>query len=152
MNQIEMEGAVEKMQLYVALAEKEISRRKMESVSLREELERSQRLMQSLQEKLRHAEENVVRQQSVKRVSQFKMHKIVSGGTIKVCMAIAEPAQCELTNRIGCQRKGCCMLQQLSLSGGGYEDVQTECQYDRLLPNVFAHKSTGQQNMYSVKL
>ena len=49
MNQIEMEGAVEKMQLYVALAKKEISRRKMESLSLRDELERSQRLMQSLQ-------------------------------------------------------------------------------------------------------
>ena len=152
MNQKEMEGAVEKMQLYVALAEKEISRRKKESVYLREELERSQRLMQSLQEKLRQSEEYVIRQQSVRRVSQFKVHKNVSGGTIKVCMAIAEPAQCELTNRKGCQRKGCCMLQRLYLSGGGYEEVQTECVWDRLQPNVFAHKSTGQQNMYSVKL
>jgi protein required for attachment to host cells len=111
MNQTEMVGAVGKMQLYVALAEKEISRRKMESQSLRDELERSQRLMQSLQEKLRQAEEYVVRQQSVKRISQFKMPKKVSGGTIKVCMLIAEPSQCELTNRIGCQRKGCCMLE-----------------------------------------
>jgi hypothetical protein len=152
MNQTEMVGAVGKMQLYVALAEKEISRRKMESQSLRDELERSQRLMQSLQEKLRQAEEYVVRQQSVKRISQFKMPKKVSGGTIKVCMLIAEPSQCELTNRIGCQRKGCCMLERLYLTGGGYEEVQMECKWDRLLPYVIAHKSTGQENIYSVKL
>ena len=152
MNQTKMEGAVEKMQLYVELAEKEISRRKMESQSLRDELKRSQQLMQSIQEKLRQAEEYVVRQQSVTRISQFKMHKIVSGGTINVCMSIAEPSQCEVTHRIGCQRKGCCMLERLYLSGGGYEEVQKECQWDRLQPSVIALKRTGQQDMYSVKL
>jgi hypothetical protein len=46
--------------------------------------------MESQQHKLRETEAIVVRQQQVKRVSQFKMQKIESGGTTEFSMAIAE--------------------------------------------------------------
>ncbi len=80
-----MDVAVTKMRAYVALAEEEIAKRKMQCLMLQGELNLSRRLMDSLQRKLREAEATVNRrQQDVKRVSQFKMDKIESGGTIKL--------------------------------------------------------------------
>jgi predicted RNase H-like nuclease (RuvC/YqgF family) len=86
MNQTEMAAAVKKMQTYVALAEQEISARNVECQLLQDELAMARRLRESLEEKLRETEETLCRQQSLRRVSQFMLEKIESGGTIQVWM------------------------------------------------------------------
>ncbi len=91
MNQTEMAAAVKKMQTYVALAEQEISARNEECQLLQDELAMSRRLRESLEEKLREIEETLCRQQSLRRVSQFMLKKIESGGTIQVWMTTEEP-------------------------------------------------------------
>ena len=110
MNETDMVGVVDKMQAYVVLAEKEIAKRKMQCQLLEDELDTSRRLLQSVQNKLRDTEAKVIRQQAVKRVSQFKMQKIESGGRILVRMATEEAPYVEGTQRISCHRKGCCRL------------------------------------------
>ncbi len=97
----------EKMQAYVALVEQEITTRKNESQALREELSRSRVLSESLHVKLLHAEALLARQQQVARVSQFKMHRIESGGTVEVCMAHVQASICQRTNRETCRSEGC---------------------------------------------
>ena len=67
-------------------------------------------------------------------------------------MAKAKASLVESTNREGCEREGCCKLQRLHLSDGSYEEVQTECDYGRDLPNVFFHQNVGHQGMYRVHL
>jgi hypothetical protein len=55
MNRTDTLGVVNKMRAYVVLAENEIEKRKIQCKMLKDELESSQRLMQSLQNKLREA-------------------------------------------------------------------------------------------------
>ena len=97
----------ETMQAYVALAEQEIATRKNESQALREELSRSRELSESLHVKLLQAEALLARQQQVARVSQFKMHRIESGGTIELCIGHVQASICHRTNREACRSEGC---------------------------------------------
>jgi hypothetical protein len=142
MNQTEMAAAVKKMQTYVSLAEREISARNLECQLLQEELSTSRWLRMALEAKLRETEENLCRQQCLHRVSQFKLEKIESGGTIQVWMATEEAYSPENTQAIVCQGKGCCRIERLYLEDGGYEEIQTECKSVRMLPNVICLKTT----------
>ena len=90
MNQKGTVGVVGKMQAYVTLAEREIATRKDESQSLQEELQRSQKLIESLHDKLRETEVKLFRLEQMERVSQFKIQHLESGGTIEVWMAKAQ--------------------------------------------------------------
>ena len=129
MNQTAMDVTMTNMRSYVALVEEEIAERKTQCQKLQDELDSSGRLMDSLQQKLRAAEAIVKRQQYEKRVSQFKMDKIESGGTIQLSMAIGDSSVVVggcMESQL-CQRKGCCRLERLYLCDGGYEEVQTEC-------------------------
>ena len=128
MNQTDDAGLVGRMHAYVQLAEKEITKRKRECKLLEDELDTSRRLLQSLRNKLEESEALVKRQQQVKRVSQFKMQKLESGGRIQVRMA---------TNTMSCQRTGCCRVERLYLRDGGYEEVMKECHSVSLRQKVF---------------
>ena len=152
MNQTDTLGVVDKMRAYVVLAEKEIEKRKIQCKLLEDELESSQRLMQSLQNKLREAEAAVIQQQKVKRVSQFKMQKIESGGRIQVPMATGQSPFGEGMNRRPCQVEGCCRLERLYLPDGGYEEIQTDCHSVGLPQNVFRQETTGTHGFYTVLL
>ena len=152
MNETDMVGVVDKMQAYVVLAEKEIAKRKMQCQLLEDELDTSRRLLQSVQNKLRDTEAKVIRQQAVKRVSQFKMQKIESGGRILLRLETDEAPFVEGTQRIACHRKGCCRFERLYLNDGGYEEVQTECHSAGLMKNVFLQETTGPYGLYSVVL
>jgi hypothetical protein len=152
MNETDMVAVVDKMQAYVELAETEIAKRKMQCKLLEDELHTSRRLLQSVQKKLRETEAIVCRQQSVKRVSQFKMQKIESGGRLLVRMATEEAPYVEGSQRIACQRKGCYRLDRLYLPDGGYEEVHSECQCAGLQKNVFLQETTGPYGLYSVVL
>jgi hypothetical protein len=113
MNQTEMVEAVEKMRTYVAFAEQEIAKRKIQCELMQDELYTSRRLMTSLQHKLRETEAKVVRQQQLKRVSEFKMQKIESVRE-EVCMVIGGASVGESRNSTVCQRKGgCCGIERL---------------------------------------
>ena len=142
----------EKMQAYVALAEQEIATRKNESQALREELSRSRELSESLHVKLLQAEALLARQQQVARVSQFKMHRIESGGTIELCIGHVQASICHRTNREACRSEGCRSFERLYLADGGYEEVLRECLCGQLSPNVFLHHTTGTLDMYRVYL
>ena len=152
MNQTEMAAAVKKMQTYVALSEQEISARNVECQLLQDELAMSRRLRESLEEKLREMEETLCRQQSLRRVSQFTLEKIESGGTIQVWMTTEEPISPANRQANACQGIGCCRIERLYLEDGGYEEIQTECKSVRLLPNVICLKTTGRRGMYSVRM
>ena len=144
-----------KMRAYVALAEEEIAERKTQCLKLQDELESSRRLMESLEQQLREAKATVKRQQELKRVSQFKMDKIKSGGTIQLSIGVIGDSSAEVgkgTEREVCQRKGCCRLERLYLCDGGYEEVQTECYALRLRHNVVLQNTAGAQGVYSVLL
>ena len=154
MNQTGMDVALTKMRAYVALAEEEIAERKTQCQKLQDELDSSRRLMDSLQQKLQEAEATVNRQQYVERVSQFKMEKIESGGTIQLSMAIGNSSVGVgggMDSQL-CQRKGCCRLERLYLCDGGYEEVQTECYAVLLRPNVVMQKTSEAQGLYNVLL
>ena len=154
MNQTGMDVALTKMRAYVALAEEEIAERKTQCQKLQDELDSSRRLMDSLQQKLQEAEATVNRQQYVERVSQFKMEKIESGGTIQLSMAIGNSSVGVgggMDSQL-CQRKGCCRLERLYLCDGGYEEVQTECYALLLRPNVVMQKTSEAQGLYNVLL
>jgi len=105
-----------------------------------------------LEEKLRKTEEKLCRQQLLHRVSQFKLEKNESGGTIQVWMATEEPISPANTQAIACQGKGCCRIERLYLEDGGYEEIRTECKSVRMLPNVICLKTTGRHGMYNVTL
>ena len=152
MNQTEMVEAVKKMQTYVALAEQEIAAHKKECQFLQDELCTSRRLRESLEETLRETEETLSRHRLLKRVSQFKLKTMESGGTIQVCIASGEPCLRESTLTVACQGKGCCRIEWLYLANGRYEEIESESQSVRLLPNVISLKTTGQHGMYSVIL
>jgi len=152
MNQTEMAAAVTKMQTYVSLAEREISARNVECQLLQDELSTSRWLRMELEEKLRETEEKLCRQQLLQRVSQFKLEKKESGGTIQVWMATEEPISPANTQAIACQGKGCCRIERLYLEDGGYEEIRTECKSVQMLPNVICLKTTGRHGMYSVTL
>jgi predicted RNase H-like nuclease (RuvC/YqgF family) len=143
MNQTAIDLAMKNMRSYVALAEEEIAERKTQCQKLQDELDSSRRLMESLQQKLREAEAIVKRQQNEKRVSQFKMDKIESGGTIQLSMAIGDSSVVVGGGMKSqhCERKGCCGLERLYLCDGGYEEVQTECYAFRLRHNVVLQKT-----------
>jgi hypothetical protein len=127
MNQTEMAIAVEKMQTYVVLAEKEIANRKKQCELMKKELLTSLRSMESLQHKLRETEAIVVRQKELKRVSQFKIPKTESGGILEVCMVISEAPEGDSVKSTACHRKGCSRIERLYLSNGVYEEVHKEC-------------------------
>ena len=152
MNQTEMAAAVKKMQTYVALAEQEISARNVECQLLQDELAMSRRLRESLEGKLREMEETLCRQQSLRRVSQFTLEKIESGGTIQVWMKTEEPISPANRQANACQGIGCCRIERLYLEDGGYEEIRTECKSVQMLPNVICLKTTGRHGMYSVTL
>ena len=77
---------LDEMQNYVGFAEREIATQKSHNVGLREELERSRRLIESLQLKLQESEASNLREQQIKLVSHFEMKKMESGGTVRVIM------------------------------------------------------------------
>ncbi len=145
MNQTEMVEAVKKMQTYVALAEQEIATRKKECQFLQDELCTSRWLQESLEETLREkTEETLCRHRLLKRVFQFKLEKMESGGTIQVCMAIGEPCLRESALTVACQGKGCYRIGRLYLADGTYEEIESEYQSVRLFPTVISLKTTGQ--------
>ena len=145
-------GFGEKMQTYIVLAEQEIETRKNESLSLRMELSTARRLIESLRDKLQHTEAMLAREQQVERVSQFKKQWLQSGGTIEVCLAVGEAFLGASTNRKVCDRICCCRLERMYLAEGGFEEVQTECLTERVLPNVFLDQSTGHRGLCRVYL
>ncbi len=85
-----MDVALTRMRAYVALAEDEIAIRKAQCLKLQDELTSSGLLLESLQVKLLEAEATLKREQDVKRVSQFKIEKRESGGSVQLSMAIAD--------------------------------------------------------------
>ena len=152
MNETEMAIAVEKMQTYVALAEDEIANCKKQCELMHKDLLTSRRLMESLQQKLRETEAKLVLQKELKRVSQFKMPKIESGGILEVCMVRREAPEDESANSTACHREGCCGMERLYLANGGYEEVHKQCNFLRLPANVFLQKAIGPCGNYCVSL
>ena len=143
---------LDEMQNYVGLAEREIATQKAQNVVLREELERSQRLIESLQYKLHESEATILRGQQKERVSHFGMEKMESGGTVRVIMKQESEIIDEVARTKACQSSGCCGKEYLYDSGGGFEEYQTEFRSVRNRRNVVLEKESCRLSMYSVHL
>jgi uncharacterized membrane protein YcaP (DUF421 family) len=100
---------------------------KGQNEALQDELVRARRLIESLQSKLQESDAKLVRQQQMKRVSEFEMAKLESGGTVRVIMQKEPSTVDEASTKIACQRFGCCHIELLYDSFGGYEEYQLEC-------------------------
>lgn len=137
----------------MTLAERDIATRKLHCQALVEEVNTSRDLLQSLQCELEEAKATVLRQQEVKRVSQFKLEKsIASGGTVPVIMKTEAVALSVEEKNTTCERHGCCTNAFLYDSDGGFEEVQTECLSVRYRPNVLLQKESKGLSMYNVHL
>ena len=96
------------MRLYTNLAEKAIASQELKCRALQAELE-------LCQANLIEAQEKFIRQAKVKRVSQFELERLPSGGTRKISVA-GKLSKCfECTTITACNSsQGCCQV----LSGG----------------------------------
>ena len=89
----------EKMRVYSALAEKTIASQKVRCIELQDEVELCRGLIQSLQFNLSEAQERIIRQENVKRVSQFNLD-----GTARVRRNKRSQAERARIKRIGMHR------------------------------------------------
>ena len=80
------------------------------------------------------------------------MAKLESGGTVRVIMQKEPSTVDEASTKIACQRFGCCHIELLYDSFGGYEEYQLECRSIRYLRNVVLEKTSRALSMYSVHL
>ena len=142
----------DEMQDYVVMAERKIARQKAENEVLHDELASSESVIEGLQLKLQKSEATILRQQQMKRVSEFGMEKIESGGTVRVIMQKEPSSEDETSCRRACERGGCCKIELMYDSGGGYEEYQTECRSVQHRPNVFLEKTSSALSLYSVHL
>ena len=126
---------------------------KGQNEALQDELVRARRLIKSHQSKLQESEATLVLLQQMKRVSEFEMEKLESGGTVRVIMQKEPSTVDEARTRTACQRLGCCHIELLYDSCGGYEEYQLECRFSvRYLRNVVLEKTSRALSMYSVHL
>ena len=142
----------DEMQDYVVKAERKNARQKAENEVLHDELASSESVIEGLQLKLQKLEATILRQQQMKRVSEFAMEKIESGGTVRVIMQKEPSSEDETSCRRACERGGCCKIELMYDSGGGYEEYQTECRSVQHRPNVFLEKTSSALSIYSVHL
>ena len=130
------------MRLYTNLAEKAIASLEVKYRALQDELELCQANLIEAQEKL-------IRQEKVKRVSQFGLERLQSGGTRKVSVA-GKIAKCfECSSITACDStQGCCEV----LSGGETDEVvKTKCHSERGFM-VFDLQTNVDQTVFEVHL
>ena len=139
----------EKMRVYSALAEKTIASQKVRCIELQDEVELCRRLIQSLQSNLSEAQERIILQENVKRVSQFNLERLESGGIREVKLKEQAPKGLVCTVISECDgRGGCCQV----LSGVDMNEiVRTKCHLERG-ENVLRHHTKGVETVYEVVL
>jgi hypothetical protein len=133
---------MDSMRLYTNLAEKVIASQELKCRALQAELE-------LCQANLIEAQEKFIRQTKVKRVSQFELERLSSGGTRKISVAgkLAECVEC--TAITACDSsQGCCQV----LSGGDTNGiVKTKCHSEKEF-GVFEHQTNDDETVYEVCL
>jgi hypothetical protein len=106
-------------------------------------------LIQSLQFNLSEAQERIILQDNLKRVSQFNLERLESGGTREVKLKEQASTGLECTVISECDgRGGCCQV----LSGVDMNEiVRTKCHLERG-QNVLKHYTKGVDTVYEVVL
>ncbi len=130
------------MRLYTNLAEKSIASQELKCRALQAELE-------LCQANLIEAQEKFIRQTKVKRVSQFELERLPSGGTRRISVA-GKLAKCvECTAITACDSsQGCCQV----LSGGDTNGiVKTKCHSEKEF-RVFEHQTNDDETVFEVCL
>ncbi len=92
------------MQEYAAIAGKPIASHEVKRQALQDEVVAGRRLIQSLELNLREAQERVIRQQAVKRVSQFILLQLESEGTFEVRIKTKSSMVVESPTILACRR------------------------------------------------
>ncbi len=130
------------MRLYTNLAEKAIASQELKCQALQAELE-------LCQANLIEAQEKFIRQTKVKRVSQFELERLPSGGTITISVA-GKLAKCvECTAITACDSsQGCCQVLSCADTNG---IVKTKCHSEKEF-RVFEHQTNDDETVYEVCL
>ena len=133
---------MESMRLYTNLAEKAIASQELKCLALQAEL-------QLCQGNLIEAQERLIRQTKVKRVSQFELERLPSGGTRKVRVAGILAKCVECTAITACDSsQGCCEV----VSGGDTNGfVVAKCHTEKEF-RVFEHQTNDDETVYEVCL
>jgi len=133
---------MESMRIYTNLAEKAIAAQELKCLALQAELH-------LCQANLIEAQERLIRQTKVKRVSQFELERLPSGGTRKIMVAGILAKCVECTAITGCDSsQGCCEVVSDGETNGF---VLAKCDTDKEF-RVFEHQTNDDEIVYEVRL